>query len=151
MPPISTRNARVTVTNQVTSQSANILATRWVVEVKADEIDTTTFESGGYAEFLPSYVQADISVDGFYESGGSPFAYDAGVDLCCAGSYVALDLYSHRTGAAGTDGFFFPAAYILTASGATAVRDAARVSFTAKNVGSFTYPGGVTFAGVDEV
>lgn len=148
MPAISTRNARVEVFIWDAGVTVVLLATRWSVEARSDEIDVTNFETGGFAEFLPGYVEANISVDGFYEKEGTPFAYNIGTPMINAGNYVGLTLYASRD-AGGVDYFDFPKAFILSATGEAAVRDAARVSFTARNFGPFEYPGAVTFSGIE--
>ncbi len=148
MAAISTRNARVRVTELTTNTVANILATHWTVEVRSDEIDVTNFETGGFAQFLPSYVEAHISVDGFYETGGTPFTNGiAGAGLILSGNYVSIFCYMNRQNVLN-NAFRFDAAWIMTASGSSAVRDAARVSFTAKNFGQFFYPGPIAFSGI---
>lgn len=145
MPAFSTRNARVEVgTASVPTQ--RIRATRWSVEIRSDEIDVTNFETGGFAEFLPGYVEATFSVDGFWERGGFPF--QQGGILVAAGNLVEVTLYAHRS-TDNDDWFYFPQAFILSCAGESAVRDAARVSFTGRNFGEFQYPLGLVFSGVD--
>lgn len=146
MPAVSTRNARVLVKELTNGIQSVILGTRWTVDVNADEIDVTNFESGGFVEYLASYLQAMISVDGFYEPVGFPIATN-GFAFCAPGNFVELTLYATRANA--QDFFHFPRAVVLTAHTEAAVRDAVRVSFTARNDGKFDYPSGLTFAGVE--
>jgi hypothetical protein len=150
MPAVSTRNARVQValaSNPADLQT--ILGTRWTVDVHSDEIDVTNFESGGFTQHIPSYVEASISVDGFYEPIAFPFVEGGvgGSALVAAGEFLYIKLFATRANA--NDYFLFPKALVLTAHAEASVRDAVRVSFTAKNYGTFTYPGSLVFNGIE--
>lgn len=150
MPIISTRNAAVVITSLGDNLPIVISATQWTVEVRADEIDITNFETGGFAQFLPSYVEAHISVDGFYNTSTNPFGPNSPEPLIMAGNKVKLQLY-YLNPTTNNDLFTFPEAFIMSATGGSAVRDAGRVSFTARNYGAFSYPTGITFSGIDEI
>lgn len=144
MPTISTRKARVQI------NGTTMLATRWTCEVKADEIDVTTFESGGFAEFIPSYVEANYSVDAFWDPAVNVFLGNP--PLVAAGSIATnLTLYMKRDAVDGNpvQAFIFPFAYIMTCSVETATRDALRYNFSGRNYGAFSYPGGVVFSGIN--
>jgi len=134
---ISSKNARVRI------DSTNFAATKWSVDVKADEIDITNFETGGFKDYLTSYVEAMISIDLFYDTTNGPFD----TNLLSVGSQPAILLFTQRDTA--QEFFSFPASIILSANVSAEVRDAVRVSVTARNKGAFLYPGNaVAFTGI---
>lgn len=158
MPAISTRNARVSITPLDANGVAivggvvyNVLATNCTIDVMAAEIDVTTFESVGFEQYLPSYVGAHISVDGFYDFPNRPFLNAVGVQGIVAAARLAMTISPNRAPAIGggaAEVWFFPDSFVMTVHHGMAVKDAGRVSFTARNNGAFSYPTGLTFAGV---
>jgi len=134
---ISSKNARVRI------DGTNFAATKWSVDVKADEIDITNFETGGFKDYLTSYVEAMISIDLFYDTTSGPFD----TNLLSVGSQPVILLYTQRDTA--QEFFSFPASIVLSANVSAEVRDAVRVSVTARNKGAFLYPGNaVAFTGI---
>lgn len=59
MPAFSTRCSAVTVGTFFHK------ATMWSIEIVADEIDVTNFETGGFVDYIGSYVQANWNFDAF--------------------------------------------------------------------------------------
>jgi hypothetical protein len=52
-------------------------------------------------------------------------------------------------GAGALEQWAFPDAFVMTVHQGLAVKDASRIAFTARNNGTFSYPTGLTFSGVD--
>jgi len=142
MAACSTKNARV----EVGTPFSTLEATKWTVEARADEIDVTNFESGGYTDYLTSYIDANGTVDAFWDkSTNVPFADPP---LVLPGNQLAVRLHLHKN---TVDAYYdFPVAIILSSSVDAAVRDVIRYNFTFRNKGYFVYPGATLFNGIDE-
>lgn len=117
----------------------------------------TNFETGGFVEYIGSYVQANWNFDIFKDSGESEF--NAGATGINAGKeltdlrmwYTGRKVFRGNLGqAAGNeDCFYFPRAVILGVTPSSAVRDAHRISVRGRNQGVFYYPEGVEYSGID--
>lgn len=141
MPACSTKNSRVTagLANTV------LQAYKWTVEVRADEIDVTNFESGGFTDYLTSYVDAMGTVDAFWDKDDNQ-PFDDPPQLL-PGQQTNLTLYMHTD---LLNYFRFPIAIILSSTVDAAVRDVVRYNFTFRNKGPFYYPGEISFTGITE-
>lgn len=140
MAAISARKARVTI------GGTNLLATKWTVEIKSDEIDVTNFESGGFADYMTTYVDAMVTVDAFYDPANNPHGDPP--NILTGNILEDVELWTKTTIVA--ENFSFPLLLVLSCTVDAAVRDAVRISFTGRNKGPFVYPGSITFSGVDE-
>lgn len=140
MPAISTKKCKVQI------DGVTLLANKWTVEIHADEIDVTTFESGGFAEYLASYVDAMVTVDAFWDPDDNPFANAP--DITVANELSEVKLFLRR--AEANDCFVFPTLVVLSCVTDAVVRDAIRFNFTGRNKGVFYYPGNVVFSGITE-
>lgn len=135
---ISCKNSRVQLNGANT-----YYATKWTVDIKADEIDVTNFESGGFTEYITAYVDSNISVDSIWNAAVNDFTAAGQINT----GRVITNLKLFLSTAAGAPCFTFPSAIIISVTPDASVRDAMRYSFTARNQGSFSYPGGLVFNG----
>lgn len=142
MGAISTRNGRVMI--GATSSTTAVLAARWSVEFTSDEVDVTNFEGGGFAEWIPSHVDAKVSFDGFYDLSADPF--NSASPGLVAGTIIACRLYMRRT---GNLNFYFPKLSLFNVNVEAGVRDAVRYSVMGKNLGQFLYTNNFSFSGMD--
>ena len=156
MAAISTKNGLVDIGGN------SMLSPKWTVEISADEIDVTTFESGGFTDYITSYVDANVSIDCFYDLGENPFDPNAAPSIL-VGKVVYCKLWLVRTG--GRNGlpignanaapvncnFHFPSLLITRLNSVVAVRDAVRYDFNGRNKGYFLYPGAVTYSGIETI
>jgi hypothetical protein len=141
----STKNARVSVIPYGGGASSDLIATKWTVEVRADEIDITNFESGGFTDYLTSYVDAMGTVDGFWDkANNAPFA---GPPSILVGDQPALTLYMHTE---NLNYYRFPVVIILSSTTDVSVRDVVRYNFSFRNKGIFYYPEEQAYTGIDE-
>lgn len=131
MAAFSARLSRVDV------DGVKILANRWTANVKTDELDVTTFESDRYGDFIPGIVEADVSVEGFFDSANNPHEDPPNIR---AGAVITLTLYTDDV---ASDHFDFPFFLVTSCSVEAEVRGALRISFTGRNKGIFRMPGAV--------
>lgn len=71
--PRSAKNAKVRIdTFAFTSK-------KWTVTPKADKIDTTHFESGGYAASISGIVSIEFSIEADYDAANNPYDLPVGL------------------------------------------------------------------------
>lgn len=131
MPAFSARCAYVFVNNSI-----NLLANRWTVNVRVDEIDATSFVDCGFVRFIPGPAMAEINVDGYYDSLANRPVHEAASNLK-AGTEVVLKLYQNTFASPFWD---FPVALITSVQGEAEVKGIKKYNFSARNQGVFTYP-----------
>jgi hypothetical protein len=157
----SARNSRVILNNSV-----NMLARSWSIGVRVDELDVATFEDLGFTNYEDGLMDADIAVDAFWSvyqnvngvrppdgtstSGTAPpliypgtvipycYFFIKGAESGLGG--VPANQLGLTNGAANVN-FFFPQIKVFTAAHSADVRNTVNVSWTAKNVGRFVFPG----------
>lgn len=130
----SAKNARISI------DASAFKAKKWDVDAKADEHDMTTFESGGYAEWLDGVkeISGTIELDVDITAGVTSY------DLAPIGSVKALRLYVNSAAApAALSGSYWdiPTAVIFGNTGQAGVRAGAvggTIKF--KGTGTFTPP-----------
>lgn len=135
----SAKNARI-----LYSTNTWLLATKWTINVKVDELDYSNFESQGYTVYTGGLWDADISFDAFVDGGGTdPFSTGA---VLTPGNVVGpFKFYLANTTAAASVGnnvvvpptslpnfWSFPSLFIATVNMDTEVRGFVRYSVTAK-------------------
>ncbi len=165
MSAYSARNARVTVTS-AGAVTTNLMATKWTVNMKVDELDVSNFEGFGYVDYIPGLWEADISFDAIWGSGAAavvPTASLGGTTALSAaaeqplvppifypGTYTGIRLFmdsGRATDPAGAamasndaTAWSFPKCLICSASHDAEVRGFIKYSITAKNKGIFSLP-----------
>jgi hypothetical protein len=141
MASFAARNARCEI------NGVKWYARKWTVNLKADELDVTTFEDGGYANFLAGMVTAEINVEGFFQDNLSPLS-----NLSLYPGSILTNLKLYLNNAAGLANawpnngflpasfFLFPSVIVLSADTMADVKGALEFNFNARNKGSFTMP-----------
>lgn len=132
MPAFSGKQARVSV------NGINLPANKWTVNLKTDELDVTTFENGGFANFTYGVHEADVSFEAFWTTlvnpTSNPPKIQIGADVPCI---IYLD--SGLVSTANTSFTFnFPHLLITSLSVDTSVRDVVKYSVSGKARGNFS-------------
>lgn len=143
---VTSRNSHVSVDGTL------LLATKWTVEIRADEIDITNFESGGFTEQETGYIDATITFDAFWECNLNIFEEDP--PQIIPGTKHNVKCYIRGTPARAVavpaaavipdEHFTFTCAKCITCNVTSAVRDVARYDAVFRNNGEFTLPGEVS-------
>lgn len=143
MPAFSARNARISL------EGVNLLGLKWTVNAKVDEVDVSSFESYGYADYIGGLWEADISFDAIHNGGVTALTNLYPGRITVSPSYFYLDagtslqVYNNAvTIASAANGrrFIFASLLISSVSVDAEVRSFVRLSVTAKAKGPFTYP-----------
>jgi hypothetical protein len=129
--------------SRVRLDGIDLYANRWSIEIRADELDVTNFESDGYVEYITAYVDATITVDALWDTAFNDFSL-AGGGVNVGRSIDTCRFYLNRD--AGLL-FEFSTIVIVSVTPEASVRDVMRYSFTARPRGSWIYPGGLEFTG----
>lgn len=129
MAAFSARLAQVVVNG-----THNLLANRWTVQCKTEEIDVTTWESNRYTKVLPGTVDAEVTVEGFWNAAQNPHQDPPNIR---AGATINLSLYLNQVGG---DSFDFATFLVTSVSVEAEVRGCMRLNFSGRANGSFLLP-----------
>ncbi len=124
-----------------------IVAHKWTVNVKTDDIDATNFEGAGYAEQITGMVSADVTIEFLYDSIRTPFGVIEHSKLFPSMSALGVNGYNYNVVelfpnaiANNASSFTFPQLTLLDVNVDSSVHDAIKVTLTCKSDGVFTYP-----------
>ena len=129
----SGKNAAVSVEDVILRKS------KWDVDLKGDDLDTTNFESAGVDEGIIGIAGVDWNVGGLWDSNGIQLSDPPG--LFPRDDLGAVLLYINTT-----DAFFwnFPANRVLSSKNGAEVRQAVTFESSGKiNGGPFYMPGNI--------
>ena len=116
-----------------------VTAKRWQVTSRAEKLDTSNFEGGGYTENIAGLRSIDVTIE-FNDS--AIYAYFA-TGLITAGALFAnVKLYLNSTSGPFWD---LPYLFIESVQQSADVHQAMELTLTGSNHGPFAYP--LTFAG----
>jgi hypothetical protein len=127
----SGKNARVTVGGTALKHA------EWEAENKADDLDTTNFESGGVEQGTTGIEVVDVSAKGDWDAGGNFQDSPPGI-------YPRDDLSTVKFYTNVTDNVFwaFPLLRVLSARNGAQVRGKVSFEWSGKSQSSFTRPSG---------
>ena len=140
MAAFSARNARVIY------EGLALLALKWTVNVKADELDVSNMESQGYADFIGGLWEADISIDAIVDSANAAFYIWPGKSTSTVTFYfdsgTARKITNNNQYDASTTAktIAFNSLFISSVNVDAEVRGFVRMSISAKNKGYFQMP-----------
>lgn len=128
---------------RVVIEGTELCATKWSVNTKVDEIDSTSFCDNGYVSWLPAAADADITIEGILGDAVSEDPYDllAFRDLgdLKVGSDVMIQIFPNDVANAAAS-WTFPTALLTSWSMEGSPRDTVRYTLTAKGNGVWTEP-----------
>ncbi len=138
--PISSKNSRVRI-NGVT-----VACKQWTVNVEADELETTNFESGGFHENITGIRKLSFSIELDYNA--SINLHEAGGGTVLAGSIInSILLYVNAPAAvAAGPRWDISYAFIKSVSPRADVKSTYGVTIQGNATGSFGYPSGAADA-----
>lgn len=136
MPAISGHHARVIIGN------TNWRASRWSVDWKVDDFDTTTFENFDVGIYTPGISDFTLSLDAFWDTSENPFA--APLSLI-PGETVYVTIQFDKDATLTAAEYQFPNVLVVDFRTEGSVRDVLRCSLTGK-VSAYTE--GEGFAGI---
>jgi hypothetical protein len=128
MAAFSAKNARVKINGTFYK------AMKWAVKVKVDEVDISNFETGGYADYTSGLLEAEISVEGFYDSGNPPYP-----NLTPGSILSNVLLYVDFVNIPGSF-WSFPSVLVFDTDNDAEARGTVKFSFRGKNKGTFSFP-----------
>ncbi len=136
--PYAAYNARVRMNN------TTLVANKWTVNVKVDDIDATNFEGLGFGEQITGVVSADVTIEFLYDptfANDNNFTFMQLVPSMSIGTYdfTNVKLFPNAIDNAASS-FTFPRLTGLGVNTDVDVHGALRVSITGKSDGVFTYP-----------
>ncbi len=162
--PLAAWNARIAIGPPINTGFASGLvdadkvlvnffaAYHWSVNTKTDDADVTSFESGGFEEWLSNvgnagagYVTspgnytvlgADISVEAFWDASKNPIS-SVGVLKIVPGTLISLGLYINRV---LNRRWTFPSVKVSTASVDAEVKGGVKFNFSGKGDGVWQVP-----------
>jgi len=120
MPAISGHHARVAI------NATNWRASRWSVDWKVDDFDTTTFENFNVGVYTPGIYDYTISLDAFWDTIQNPFSAPLSMG---PGQSVSITIQYDKAS------WTFPNVLIVDCRNETSVRDVVRLSLTGKASG----------------
>lgn len=89
--PRSAKNAKVRINAMV------FVAKKWTVTPKVDKIDTTNFESGGYAASTPGITSCEFTIEADYDAANNPYDLPMNVQPAESASDNLILLYLNDT------------------------------------------------------
>lgn len=125
---LSAKNAVVRVNGSA------VVSKRWVVTPKADALDVTNFEGGGYGDYIAGIVEADITIEFDFDSSNPQYSNPP--NLAAGQTISNLLLYTNGTSSAK---WTFASALVTESPNEAAVRDALKGTATLKSKGSFSF------------
>lgn len=129
--PRSAKNAKIRMGNTV------FVAKKWEVNPKADKIDNTNTEGGGFASSNPGIVEAEVSIEADWDGANNP--YDVAVNAQPGQTITNLKLYINDV----TGPFWlFPVFIVYEAPNGAQVRENVHINIKGSGSGTFTYPTG---------
>ncbi len=137
MAGFSAKNARVQI------NGTTLTANKWMVTAKTDELDISNFETvvgnNVYADYTFGLAECEVQVEAIWDAANNPHTAPPSIT---AGSTISnLRLYLDKINLAVF--WSFPVFQIFTCTTDAEVRGIVKYTFTGKNKGAFTYPGGV--------
>ena len=127
--PLSAKNAKVRI------NGATFTAKKWTVTPKADKIDNTNFEGGGFGSNNPGIVEADIEIDADFDGNANP--YD--VPIQASTQLTSVHLFINDI----TGPFWsFPLLNVYEVPNDAPVRENVHVNIKGSSTGQFIYPTG---------
>jgi hypothetical protein len=129
--PRSAKGSRISIGGTALQKSG------WEVTDQADDLDTTTFESGGVYQNTVGIEKADWSLRGLWDAGAN--AYDNPPGLYPRDNLSTLNFYENVS-----DNIFwsFPTATVLSSRNGAEVRQLVTFESAGTNNGSFSRPSG---------
>lgn len=143
MAAFSARNARISF------EDTWLLALKWTVNIKADELDVSNMESQGYADYIGGLWEADISFDAIVDSavasnsfyiwpgkntGTVTFYFDYSTNV------PSITNNNAQVASATTKNIAFTSLFLSSVNIDAEVRGFLRMSVSAKNKGVFQMP-----------
>lgn len=137
--PISAKNSRVVI------GGIAVASKQWTVNVEADELETTNFESGGFHENIAGIRKLTFSIELDYNA--SLNLHEAGGGTVLAGSIISsIKLYINAPAAAQGPFWLLSYAFIKSVSPRADVKSTYSVTIQGNATGTFTYPTGAADA-----
>lgn len=128
---------------RVVIEGSELCATKWSVNTKVDEIDTTSFCDNGFVSWMGAAADADITIEGILGTGADedPINVLALRDLgdLRVGSDAMIEIFPNDDANAAAE-WSFPTALITSIAMEGAPRDVVRYTVTAKGNGVWTEP-----------
>lgn len=116
-----------------------LIAKKWEVNNKADKLDVSNFEGGGFKEYIGGMVDCDVSIefDWYGTAGGNPF--DAPLSILPSTALTNVRLYVN-----GTAGPFwsFPSFFVESVTNTADTKQQMTLRVTGSSTGTFTDPTG---------
>ena len=130
----SARNARV----RVGVAQSRFVGVEWRVRATNSDIDTTSFEDGGYSNCMSSIWDVEVEVRGFWNQAINPHSPPSNI---YDGSTIQdLQLYLDAVNAPLLS-WMFPYFYVRSTDTDAVVRDGMKFAWFGKNKGPFLRPG----------
>lgn len=129
--PRAGKNSRVSV------NSTTLYMDSWSVTEQGDDLDATTFESGGAEEGIIGIFSVQWSFSGSWDAGRN--SYDDPPGLYPRNDLSALRLYENLS---DNIGWYFSTARVLSSRNGAQVRQKVTFEASGKNQGTYTRPTG---------
>jgi hypothetical protein len=127
--PLSAKNAVVRFNTYI------LTAKLWTVTPKCDKLDVTNFEGAGFGQYITGILDADVSIDGDWDSANDPFSNPPAIVVGQIMSGVKL--YTNGLASAF---WSFPLLVITETPQKADVRGSISITITGSASGSFVYP-----------
>lgn len=114
---------------RITVDGLNLIATRWSINFKADELDTSQFRTAGSGDWRGGVQDADISFDAFWDSLVDPHATPPNLRPGTTHQIILNPSIGDVPGSA----YIFETAFCFTVMVDAEVRGLVKYSVTARN------------------
>lgn len=129
--PRSAKNAKVRFGN------TTFVSKKWTVTPKADKIDNTNSEGGGFGSSNPGILEADVEIDADWDGNNNP--YDLPVGAQPGETIVNLKLFINDV----TGPFWlFPTFNVYECPNDAPVRENVHITIKGSGTGQFFFPTG---------
>jgi hypothetical protein len=123
--------------SQIRINTQIVFGQKWTLDVKASLVDATTFESNGFLQWVRTFVEADISIEGVLDTSNM---FANGPTTQAGSQLVATQLF---IGGLAGPFFLFPNVWVESFNVHADVKDANRFTLKLKSEGAWLYPVGV--------